>query len=120
MLDYIIDDKKIMNFRGLSIVNGAQTTGSIANAADELAETLRVPIRFVKPQNEDVIENIVRYNNSQNKIEAADYRSGDNIQQRLREEFLTIPDAEYEGGRRGGVSDAIKRSKNTIPWQLYT
>lgn len=115
VLDYIIDDKKIMNFRGLSIVNGAQTTGSIANAADELAETLRVPIRFVKPQNEDVIENIVRYNNSQNKIEAADYRSGDNIQQRLREEFLTIPDAEYEGGRRGGVSDAIKRSKNTIP-----
>jgi hypothetical protein len=26
-----------------------------------------------------------------------------------------IPDAEYEGGRRGGASDMIKRSKFTLP-----
>lgn len=107
--------EEVMTFRGLSIVNGAQTTGSLANAADSLDDNLRVPIRFVKAYNEEVIEKIVKYNNSQNKIEAADYRSGDQTQQRLRDEFAVIPDAEYEGGRRGGVSDAIKRSKNTIP-----
>lgn len=33
----------------------------------------------------------------------------------LRTEFDAIPDAEYEGGRRGGASDAIKRSKFTLP-----
>jgi hypothetical protein len=33
----------------------------------------------------------------------------------LRGEFKSIPDAEYEGGRRGGASDAIKRSKFTLP-----
>jgi hypothetical protein len=114
LLDFSISEG-VMKFRGLSIVNGAQTTGSLANAAEALSESLRVPIRFVRARNEEVIEKIVKYNNSQNKIEAADYRSGDQIQQRLREEFASIPDAEYEGGRRGGVSDAIKRSKNTIP-----
>lgn len=112
--DFEISDG-IMTFRGLSIVNGAQTTGSLANAGDGLNESLRVPIRFVRAANEEVIEKIVKYNNSQNNIEAADYRSGDQTQQRLRDEFAEIPEVEYEGGRRGGVSDAIKRSKNTIP-----
>ena len=115
LIDYKIDEKNVMKFHGLSIVNGAQTTGSLANAADKLDAGLRVPIRLVKAQTEDVIEKIVKYNNSQNKIEAADYRSGDLTQQRLREEFDAVPDAEYEGGRRGGVSDAIRRSKNTVP-----
>ena len=58
---------------------------------------------------------MVRYNNSQNKITAADFRSNDPIQQRLRQEFESIPDADYEGGRRGGASDSIKRSKYTLP-----
>jgi AIPR protein len=58
---------------------------------------------------------VVRFNNSQNKLQAADFRSTDPIQERLRTEFKAIPDAEYEGGRRGGASDAIKRSKFTLP-----
>lgn len=72
-------------------------------------------VRFVKAASDDLIEKIVKYNNSQNKLEAADFRSNDSIQDRLRAEFSTIPDAEYEGGRRGGASDAIKRSKYTLP-----
>ena len=58
---------------------------------------------------------MVRFNNSQNRLQAADFRSNDSIQERLRTEFKTIPEAEYEGGRRGGASDAIKRSKFTLP-----
>ncbi|MEO6041787.1 MAG: AIPR family protein [Croceibacterium sp.] len=104
-----------IRLKGLSIVNGAQTTGSLANVGGKLGDKLLVPIRFVKSSSEDIVNKIVKYNNSQNKIEAADFRSGDQIQQRLREEFEIVPDADYEGGRRGGASDAIKRSKNTIP-----
>jgi len=72
-------------------------------------------MRFVKASKDDIVENVVRYNNSQNKLQAADFRSTDPIQDRLRAEFEAIPDADYEGGRRGGASDAIKRSKFTLP-----
>lgn len=106
--------RKLM-IKGISIVNGAQTTGSIANLTDIPPPELQVPIRFVKAKKDVIVANVVRFNNSQNKIQAADFRSSDSIQERLRSEFNTIPDAEYEGGRRGGASDAIKRSKFTLP-----
>ena len=104
-----------LKINGISIVNGAQTTGSIANLAETPSSDMQVAIRFVKANKDAIIANVVRYNNSQNKLQAADFRSTDSIQDRLRTEFETIPDAEYEGGRRGGVSDAIKRSKFTLP-----
>jgi AIPR protein len=96
-------------------VNGAQTTGSLSSLAELLPPDLQVAIRFVKANKHVLVANVVRYNNSQNKIQAADFRSTDAIQERLRIEFDAIPDAEYEGGRRGGASDAIKRSKFTLP-----
>lgn len=100
---------------GISIVNGAQTTGSIANLPEEPSADLKVAIRFVKANRPAIVANVVRFNNSQNKLQAADFRSTDAIQERLRAEFAVIPEAEYEGGRRGGASDAIKRSKFTLP-----
>ncbi|MDD7917986.1 AIPR family protein [Actinomycetospora callitridis] len=103
--------------RGLGIVNGAQTTGTLGTLSDSEASALpdlRVMVRFVKCQDPDVLRDIVRYNNTQNKIEAADFRSNDAVQDRLRAEFDSIPEAEYRGGRRGGVRDAIERKKNLI------
>lgn len=118
-LGYEISDgegaAKKLKVTGLSIVNGAQTTGSLANVQGGVEPALLVPIRFIRSPSEAIVENIVRFNNSQNKIEAADFRSSDSIQERLRAEFGKIDDADYEGGRRGGVSDAIKRSKFTLP-----
>jgi AIPR protein len=104
-----------LKITGISIVNGAQTTGSLSSLAELLPPDLQVAIRFVKANKHVLVANVVRYNNSQNKIQAADFRSTDAIQERLRIEFDAIPDAEYEGGRRGGASDAIKRSKFTLP-----
>ncbi|MGQ7190093.1 AIPR family protein, partial [Escherichia sp. HC-CC] len=68
----------------------------------------------VDSSSEYLIENIIRYNNSQNKVEAADFRSTDKTQKRLKEEFNLIPDAEYEGGRRGSSSDVIRRRPNLL------
>jgi hypothetical protein len=117
VLDYELGKRskrgRKLKITGISIVNGAQTTGSIAS--DKPSPDLQVPIRFVKAKKDAIIEDIVRYNNSQNKLQAADFRSTDQIQQRLRVEFEGIPDAVYEGGRRGGASDAIRRSKFTLP-----
>ena len=39
----------------------------------------------------------------------------DKFQKRLKKEFELIPDAEYEGGRRGGAGDAIRRRPNLLP-----
>jgi len=98
-----------LNITGLSIVNGAQTTGSLGSLAEDIPDELLVAVRFVKAKQNFIIANVVRFNNSQNKLQAADFRSTDPIQDRLRTEFLMIPNTEYEGGRRGGASDAIKR-----------
>jgi len=119
VLDYNIGKRTKSGIRikinGISIVNGAQTTGSIGSLSESPSDDILVLIRFVKANREAIVENVVRYNNSQNKLQAADFRSTDQIQDRLRTEFSKIPDAEYEGGRRGGASDAIKRSKYTLP-----
>lgn len=71
--------------------------------------------RFVKCTDTEILGDIVRYNNTQNKVEATDFRSKDHIQDRLRREFEIIPEAEYRGGRRGGMSDAIVRRKSLLP-----
>ncbi|WP_109108337.1 AIPR family protein [Azospirillum sp. TSO35-2] len=104
-----------LKITGIAIVNGAQTTGSIGNLDNKPSAGLKIPIRFVKANKDSIVADVVRYNNLQNKLQAADFRSADQIQERLRTEFEKIPDAEYEGGRRGGASDAIKRSKFTLP-----
>ncbi|MGI9091414.1 MAG: AIPR family protein [Gemmatimonadaceae bacterium] len=107
-----------LKLKGLGIVNGAQTTGALATLSDEDAPNLgkaTVLTRFVKCDDPDVLADIVKFNNTQNKVEAADFRSKDAVQERLREEFAAVPDADYRGGRRGGVKDAIERSRNLLP-----
>lgn len=106
-----------LTVRGIGIVNGGQTTGAIGELSDKEAETLAEAIvmaRFVKCTDPSVLEDIVRFNNTQNKVEATDFRSKDPIQERLRDEFAKIPEAEYRGGRRGGASDAIVRRRGLL------
>jgi hypothetical protein len=107
--------RKYLTITGLSIVNGAQTTGALGSLDKSPDETALVPVRVVKTNDSETIFNIIQYNNSQNKIAAADFRSRDRIQKRLREEFVRIPEAEYQGGRRGGHADAIKRNPRLLP-----
>lgn len=104
-----------LKIKGMSIVNGAQTTGAIGSLPSRPSKNLMVPIRFIWTTNKARVQDIIRFNNSQNKISASDFRSTDAIQKRLKEEFRKIPDAEYEGGRRGGTSDTIKRRPNLLP-----
>lgn len=101
--------------RGISIVNGAQTTGAVGSLATPPDPVAMVPARFVQCNNQDVITRIIQFNNSQNQVEAPDFRSGDDIQKRLRKEFASIPSVTYLGGRRGGYEDRMKRPANLLP-----
>lgn len=85
---------------GLTIVNGAQTVGSIASANSEVpdkVEIAKVPLRIISlehcpPQLET---DITRNNNTQNRIEKRDFVSLDQNQERLRIEML-MDDKEYK------------------------
>lgn len=104
-----------LTVRGISIVNGAQTTGAIGSLKKAPDENAKVPARFVQTTNSELIYDIIQFNNSQNKVTASDFRSTDRFQKRLRTEVDGIPNAKYEGGRRGGHKDLIERNKNLLP-----
>lgn len=107
--------EKSLNVTGMSIVNGAQTTGAIGGLKHAPDDTAFVSVRFISTSNNSLIQDIVRYNNSQNEVTASDFRSTDSVQKRLKKEIALLPEAFYEGGRRGGTGDAIKRRTSLLP-----
>lgn len=107
----------LLKVEGLSIVNGAQTTGAIGNSKLPPKESARIPARFIKVESntKHLVGKIVKYNNSQNKVTAADFRSNDSTQKRIIEEIEKIDTTIiYQGGRRGGAESAIKRNSNAL------
>lgn len=72
---------------GVSVINGAQTTGVLGNAPREQAAACRVPCRFIKCTQPDLVNEIIENNNTQNAIKAFDIRSNDPVQRRLQTEF---------------------------------
>lgn len=110
-----LQDTHTLRLTGVSIVNGAQTTGAIGSLAVQPDADALVPARFVTCRNLDTVRGIIRCNNSQNVVEAPDFRSNDATQRRLVQEFAVIPNATYTGGRRGGIEDVIRRPANLIP-----
>jgi hypothetical protein len=73
--------------RGVSVINGAQTTGVLGNAPRDQSASCRVPCRFIKCRDTELIDEIIQNNNTQNAIKAFDIRSNDPIQRRLQTEF---------------------------------
>lgn len=73
---------------GISIINGAQTTGSLGSIPGtvDLSSTL-VLTRVIECADPETINNIVKFNNTQNRITAWDSFSNDPIQVQLKEEF---------------------------------
>ena len=78
---------KLVVANGASVINGAQTTGVLGNAPREHAAACRVPCRFIKCSNPDVVNDMIENNNTQNAIKAFDIRSNDAVQRRLQTEF---------------------------------
>jgi hypothetical protein len=109
-----VTKSKALEITGISIVNGAQTTGALGSLQIPLDPVGKVQARFVKCSNINTIRSIIEYNNRQNVVEASDFRSNDPIQRRLRQEFESIPDTTYYGGRRGGSVDVIRRPSNLL------
>jgi hypothetical protein len=84
------DGKTVLT--GLSVINGAQTTGSIGSVdiARYDMKDLRVLCRIIKCTDPDTISEIVKYNNTQNEITTWDQYSNDAEQNRIFGEFAQL------------------------------
>ncbi len=75
---------------GISIINGAQTTGSIGSLDGSIdLSNVKVLARVIECSDHKTIDEIVKYNNTQNKITTWDKFSNDPQQKRIQEEFAT-------------------------------
>ena len=85
-------DAKSHQLSGVSIINGAQTTGSIGSVdlTKKKIDDVRVLCRVIESSDADTIQDIVRFNNTQNAITAWDQYSNDPDQKRLVQEFKDL------------------------------
>ena len=85
---------------GISIINGAQTTGSIGSMEQEPHDDLFVSIRIIECSSNQIIKAIIDNNNKQNEMLPSDFRSNDRCQSNLRKGFEKYPSIYYSGGLR--------------------
>jgi len=77
--------------RGISIINGAQTTGSLGSVDSSVdLSNVNVMCRIVVCKNPEKIDEIVKYNNTQNKITTWDQYANDELQSVIRTQFAEI------------------------------
>ncbi len=97
----------IFQFKGASIVNGAQTVSTLGRIEKENSlGQVRVPIRVImlKDAPENFGSEVTRTNNLQNRVEGRDFAAQDPQQARIQQE-MGIEDIEYQ----------FLRSENFVP-----
>ena len=87
-------NRETLNIYGISVVNGAQTTGAMHAAGRQHASNASVVARVIVVEDHTMIPRIVAANNTQNAIVAWDRRSNDAVQIRLGQE-LSAKGIEY-------------------------
>jgi hypothetical protein len=82
-------DNPHIKIKNMQIVNGCQTSSSLAKAAEDgsLKKDTKVLLRIYQTGNDDLISKIVLTTNNQNKISGRNLRSNDFIQTDLQEGF---------------------------------
>jgi hypothetical protein len=90
----------VFDCKGASVINGAQTVGSIVSAlsgANSSSSSARVMVKLISLQGcpVDFGQEITRATNTQNKIEKRDFASLDIQQTRLKSELLLSFQKEY-------------------------
>lgn len=97
-----------LKITGISIINGAQTTGSVGSLPTAPNDNLYISMRVIKCTDQKTIDAIIANNNRQNEMVPSDFRSNDICQTRLRNEFLKYPQLYYNGGQRNGIRPRLR------------
>jgi hypothetical protein len=92
---------------GLAVINGAQTLGSLKDAsASGSVDDVMLLVRVVESRDEGLIQQIIRYNNTQNPIKPWELRVLDPVQEQIARDFREKLSITYQFrrglGRRGG------------------
>ena len=97
------DVVNITEITGWQIVNGGQTTASIYNAyksklpLDQVNVQIKLSVIKQKDQAEDIIHNISKYANSQNKINMSDIYANDTYQFKMERLTRSTPITDIKG-----------------------
>ena len=120
------DTKTGLRLTGISIINGAQTTGSIGSIdpAKHDLKDVKVLCRVIESSDAETIDEIVRYNNTQNEITTWDQYSNDPEQSRISDEFGTLwtqlyPQARLSAEWRSDWHRGNRTTPSSIPWPIY-
>lgn len=93
-------EKSNTKLYGISIINGAQTTGSLGQLPSTInLDRVKILARVIECKNPDLIADIVKYNNTQNKIISWDIYGNDEMQSVLQSQFK---DLHYQYSYKGG------------------
>ncbi len=99
---------------GMSIINGAQTTGAIGSLPSNVDLTgVSVMARVVQSASSELIGDIVKFNNTQNKITSWDSYGNDEQQAEISRQFK-IHHYDYNFKRGFESNDAILSVENCI------
>lgn len=110
--DYTLESGKLL-LSGISIINGAQTTGVLGDSPEDEASRVKVNARFVKCGDEAVVKKIIQYNNTQNEIKSFDQRSNDTVQRQLKAAFDRYG-VIYDHRRSGDAGKATGKIKAAV------
>jgi hypothetical protein len=80
-----------LTLHNFSIVNGCQTTVSIASTSEDAASFVLVLARIISSSQESIIDSIITFTNRQSPIQLWDISSQDKLQKRLKRELAEDP-----------------------------
>ncbi len=107
-------DAATVRLSNFSIVNGCQTTVSMANAGSS-ADDAEVLARFIAAPAR-LIDNIIFYTNSQTPIRGWELRSQDKLQKRLQADMAAEPNPYYYALRRGEARTLGAAQRARFTW----
>lgn len=105
------DTNAHLDLTDFSIVNGCQTTVSIAESSDTAAKEVSVVARVIAAEDPDLIEKIIRFTNSQTPINIWDISARDKVQKRLRKELDELDQPWFYALRRGEFQTLLDKSR---------
>lgn len=98
--DDFIPATTVVQLKNFSIVNGCQTAVSLAQGPKDKLEQVSVLARFIAASTE-IVDDVIRFTNSQNPIRTWDIASQNKTQRRLKTEFAKLSKPYIYLTRRG-------------------
>lgn len=92
------------------VVNGCQSLTALYKNQKDLTDDLRVLTKFVQVSvDSDLSKTITHYSNNQNGVKARDFKSNNNIQVRLQNEFKMYYGSEYFFEIKRGEDNSMQK-----------